>query len=198
MPMALPAIFSRSTCVTRRLWGSDGDGTQLMRSACGTITCSASRHRSPCWITCSASGLRSPHLTSPFAQWPVVHPHLFCGLLLAAAKYQTNLPIFKLKESVIRRRYSDFEWLKNELERESKIVVPPLPGKAFKRQLPFRGDDGIFEETFIENRRLGLELFINKMAGQIEGKLHINVPQVSRRPALIGHLTHDVFYYYSI
>uniref|UniRef100_UPI00358DEDD7 sorting nexin-12-like n=1 Tax=Myxine glutinosa TaxID=7769 RepID=UPI00358DEDD7 len=80
-------------------------------------------------------------------------------------RMRTNLPIFKQKESTIRRRYSDFEWLKNELERESKIVVPPLPGKALKRQLPFRADDGIFEETFIENRRLGLELFINKLAG---------------------------------
>jgi len=24
---------------------------------------------------------------------------------------QTNLPIFKLKDSCVRRRYSDFEWL---------------------------------------------------------------------------------------
>ena len=43
-----------------------------------------------------------------------------------------------------------------------QIVVPPLPGKALKRQLPFRGDDGIFEEDFIEERRKGLEQFINK------------------------------------
>lgn len=34
-------------------------------------------------------------------------------------------------------------------------MVPPLPGKALKRQLPFRGDDGIFEEEFIEDRRKG-------------------------------------------
>ncbi|XP_071402073.1 sorting nexin-12 isoform X4 [Centroberyx affinis] len=77
----------------------------------------------------------------------------------------TNLPIFKLKDSCVRRRYSDFEWLKNELERDSKIVVPPLPGKALKRQLPFRGDEGIFEESFIEERRVGLEQFINRIAG---------------------------------
>lgn len=76
--------------------------------------------------------------------------------------FQTNLPVFKVKESSVRRRYSDFEWLRNELERDSKIVVPPLPGKAWKRQLPFRGDDGIFEEDFIEERRKGLEVFINK------------------------------------
>lgn len=91
----------------------------------------------------------------------------------------------------MRRRYSDFEWLRNELERDSKvsiifnafthtlllldnfkhrnfniflfqIVVPPLPGKAWKRQMPFRGDDGIFEEDFIEDRRKGLEVFVNK------------------------------------
>ncbi|CAG0914351.1 unnamed protein product [Notodromas monacha] len=80
-------------------------------------------------------------------------------------RMRTNLPVFKLKESSVRRRYSDFEWLRNELERDSKIVVPPLPGKAWKRQLPFRGDEGIYEEEFIENRKQGLEIFINKIAG---------------------------------
>ncbi|KOB68303.1 Sorting nexin 12-like protein [Operophtera brumata] len=59
-------------------------------------------------------------------------------------RMRTNLPVFKVKESTVRRRYSDFEWLRNELERDSK---------ALKRQLPFRGDDGIFEDEFIEDRR---------------------------------------------
>ncbi|KAJ3606630.1 hypothetical protein NHX12_026151, partial [Muraenolepis orangiensis] len=77
----------------------------------------------------------------------------------------TNLPIFKMKESRVRRRYSDFEWLRAELERESKVVVPPLPGKALARQLPFRGDDGIFDDSFIEERRQALEQFLNKVAG---------------------------------
>ncbi|XP_055005517.1 sorting nexin-3 isoform X1 [Boleophthalmus pectinirostris] len=86
-------------------------------------------------------------------------------------RLKTNLPIFKLKESSVRRRYSDFEWLRTELERESKsmcffqVVVPPLPGKALFRQLPFRGDDGIFDDNFIEERRQGLEQFLNKVAG---------------------------------
>ena len=44
----------------------------------------------------------------------------------------------------------------------SQIVVPTLPGKALKRQLPFRSDDGIYEEGFIEERRTALEVFINK------------------------------------
>jgi sorting nexin-3/12 len=43
-----------------------------------------------------------------------------------------------------------------------QIVVPSLPGKAIKRQMPFRSDDGIFEEGFIEDRRKSLEHFINK------------------------------------
>jgi len=80
-------------------------------------------------------------------------------------RLKTNLPVFKHKESTVRRRYSDFEWLRVELERNSKIVVPTLPGKALKRQLPFRQDDGIFEEDFIEERRQSLEGFINKVAG---------------------------------
>lgn len=80
-------------------------------------------------------------------------------------KMRTNLPVFKVKESSVRRRYSDFEWLRNELERDSKIVVPPLPSKAWKRQMPFRNDEGIFDENFIEERRKGLEAFINKIAG---------------------------------
>ena len=76
--------------------------------------------------------------------------------------FQTNLPVFRVKESSVRRRYSDFEWLRNELERDSKIVVPALPSKAIKRQMPFRSDDGIYEEQFIEDRRSGLEGFVNK------------------------------------
>ncbi|XP_072178872.1 sorting nexin-12-like [Diadema setosum] len=93
-------------------------------------------------------------------------------------RMRTNLPVFKQKESTVRRRYSDFEFLKQELERDSKIVVPPLPGKALTKQLPFlKKGDGIFEEEFIEERRQHLEEFINKIAGhplaQNEKSLHM-------------------------
>lgn len=80
-------------------------------------------------------------------------------------KMRTNLPVFKVKESSVRRRYSDFDWLRKELERDSKIVVPQMPSKSLSKQLPFRGDDGIFEDEFVENRRKGLESFINRVAG---------------------------------
>ena len=36
-------------------------------------------------------------------------------------KMSTNLPVFRLKSSSVRRRYSDFEWLRGELERDSKV-----------------------------------------------------------------------------
>ena len=40
-----------------------------------------------------------------------------------------------------------------------QIMMPPLPGKAFVKQLPFiASDDGIFEPEFVEERRLGLEV----------------------------------------
>ena len=45
-------------------------------------------------------------------------------------------------------------------------MVPPLPSKAWKRQLPFRQDEGLFEDEFIDERRKHLETFINKVAGE--------------------------------
>jgi len=92
---------------------------------------------------------------------------------------KTNLPVFRLKDCSVRRRYSDFDWLRTELERDSKIVVPTLPGKAWERQIPafLRNNDGIFDDDFIETRRRGLEEFINKVAGhplaQNERSLHV-------------------------
>uniref|UniRef100_H0X6J8 Sorting nexin 3 n=1 Tax=Otolemur garnettii TaxID=30611 RepID=H0X6J8_OTOGA len=47
-------------------------------------------------------------------------------------RVKTNLPIFKLKESTVRRRYSDFEWLRSELERESKLTEYPLNTNYYK------------------------------------------------------------------
>lgn len=99
-------------------------------------------------------------------------------------RMRTNLPIFKHKEYSCRRRYSDFEWLKLELERDGKIVVPPLPSKAISRQVAFWSkDDGIFDDAFIEKRRQGLEEFINKIAGhplaQNERCLHMFLQEKS-------------------
>jgi len=81
-------------------------------------------------------------------------------------KVRTNLPVFRLKESSVRRRYSDFDWLRSELERSSKIMVPKLPDKAMMRQMPWVSEkDGMFAPDFVEERRDGLEVFLNKVAG---------------------------------
>ncbi|XP_064627407.1 sorting nexin-12-like [Lineus longissimus] len=92
-------------------------------------------------------------------------------------RMRTNLPVFKLKESTVRRRFSEFKWLRNELDRDSKIVVPQLPSEALKRQISLWSDDSMFDDDFIEQRRKGLEQFVNRVAGhplaQNEKCLHI-------------------------
>ncbi|KAJ9618265.1 Sorting nexin-3 [Taxawa tesnikishii (nom. ined.)] len=42
----------------------------------------------------------------------------------------TNIPSFKLRNSAVRRRYSDFEYFRDVLERESARVTIPLAGKG--------------------------------------------------------------------
>ncbi|SAM04813.1 hypothetical protein [Absidia glauca] len=70
---------------------------------------------------------------------------------------RTNLPTFKSKQSSVRRRYSDFEWLKDHLDREtSHVTIPPLPGKVFTHR---------FDDLVIEQRREGLERFLQVVAG---------------------------------
>ncbi|KAJ3362946.1 sorting nexin-3 [Allomyces macrogynus ATCC 38327] len=70
---------------------------------------------------------------------------------------RTNLPTFKHAASVVRRRYSDFEWFKYVLERECPHVnIPPLPGKVFTNR---------FSDEVIEDRRLGLERFLQIVTG---------------------------------
>ena len=57
----------------------------------------------------------------------------------------------------MRRRYSDFEWLKDALEKEStRVNIPPLPGKVFTNR---------FADEVIEARRIGLERFTQIVAG---------------------------------
>jgi len=64
----------------------------------------------------------------------------------------TNIPAFKLKQSTVRRRYSDFEHFRDMLERESaRVTIPPLPGKVFTNR---------FSDDVIEHRRDGLQSFL--------------------------------------
>jgi len=70
---------------------------------------------------------------------------------------RTNIPAFKLRHSIVRRRYSDFEAFRDILEHEStRVNIPPLPGKVFTNR---------FSDEVIESRREGLERFLSIVAG---------------------------------
>ncbi|KAJ1324302.1 sorting nexin-3/12 [Microdochium nivale] len=70
---------------------------------------------------------------------------------------RTNIPAFKLRASTVRRRYSDFEYFRDILERESaRVTIPPLPGKVFTNR---------FSDDVIEGRRAGLEKFLKIVVG---------------------------------
>jgi sorting nexin-3/12 len=70
---------------------------------------------------------------------------------------QTNIPAFKLRHSIVRRRYSDFEAFRDILENESaRVNIPSLPGKVFTNR---------FSDEVIESRREGLERFLSIVAG---------------------------------
>jgi len=70
---------------------------------------------------------------------------------------RTSIPAFKLKHSTVRRRYSDFEYFRDILERESsRVTIPPLPGKVFTNR---------FSDDVIEHRREGLERFLQIVVG---------------------------------
>ncbi|XP_022598288.1 sorting nexin-11 [Seriola dumerili] len=67
----------------------------------------------------------------------------------------TNSKAFTAKTSCVRRRYSEFVWLKKKLQKNSGLVpVPDLPGKSF---FSFSNED------FLERRRKGLQAFLDKV-----------------------------------
>ncbi|KAJ7254206.1 Phox homologous domain-containing protein [Mycena rebaudengoi] len=66
---------------------------------------------------------------------------------------QTNIPACQSRDSVARRRYSDFEAFRDILVREAiGASIPPLPGKVFTN---------LFSPAVIEARRLALEVWLN-------------------------------------
>ncbi|XP_046710470.1 sorting nexin-11 isoform X1 [Silurus meridionalis] len=67
----------------------------------------------------------------------------------------TNSKAFTAKTSCVRRRYSEFVWLKRKLQKNAGLVpVPNLPGKSF---IHFNNTD------FLEKRREGLQSFLDKV-----------------------------------
>jgi len=94
----------------------------------------------------------------------------------------TTFPEYKETTFCVRRRYSDFVWLRNHLiqrmeespkGRKKGGTIPQLPGNNFSS---FLGMSGRFEPEFIEERRQGLESFLNSVANHVicrfEAALH--------------------------
>ncbi|XP_031559150.1 uncharacterized protein LOC116295475 [Actinia tenebrosa] len=68
----------------------------------------------------------------------------------------TNSMAFALQQSKVRRRFSEFEWLRRTLAKNSSISTtpPPLPNKRVL---------GRFNQDFLEKRRAALEEFLTKV-----------------------------------
>ena len=106
------------------------------------------RHPCSCSITKSVSQVRDPqtHGLTPNSRYTTYEIAL-----------STNIPSFKLRNSSVRRRYSDFEYFRDILERESaRVTIPPLPGKVYFNK---------FDDAIIEERRKGLERFLKIVVG---------------------------------
>ena len=67
----------------------------------------------------------------------------------------TNRPSFSYGQFSVVRRYSDFEWLLDQLGNSYPgIIIPPVPEKQAV---------GRFSPDFVEQRRRGLERFIARI-----------------------------------
>ncbi|KAJ2732588.1 Sorting nexin-3 [Coemansia sp. BCRC 34962] len=70
----------------------------------------------------------------------------------------TNIPLFKLEHSLVKRRYSDFVWLRKQLTKESeRVTLPPLPPKVFFYQS--------LAKDVLKLRQEKLQIFLQIIAG---------------------------------
>ncbi|XP_043106507.1 sorting nexin-30 isoform X2 [Puntigrus tetrazona] len=73
---------------------------------------------------------------------------------------KTTRTEFDLPEYSVRRRYQDFDWLRNKLEESQPThLIPPLPEKFVMKGVVDR-----FSEEFVETRRKALDKFLKRVA----------------------------------
>jgi sorting nexin-1/2 len=88
-------------------------------------------------------------------QPPIKHESGFAEHMVYSIDVHCTTGVLNSTESVSHRRYSDFEWLRLRLLEDSMgRVVPPLPPKKYF---------GRFEKEFLDERRTGLEDFLNRL-----------------------------------
>lgn len=100
--------------------------------------------------------------TQPFLKVSVTDPVKMGTGVQAYVSYRvitkTNMPEYRGPEKIVIRRYSDFVWLHERLAEKNKgIFIPPLPEKSAVEKFRFSAE-------FIELRRRGLDVFINRIA----------------------------------
>ncbi|KAK2820706.1 hypothetical protein Q5P01_023665 [Channa striata] len=104
----------------------------------------------------------------------------------------TNSKAFTAKTSCVRRRYSEFVWLKKKLQKNAGLVpVPNLPGKSF---FSFGNED------FLEKRRKGLQAFLDKVVNTTvclsDSQLHLflqtQLPVGHIQDCVQGHTPYSV------
>ncbi|XP_021420664.1 uncharacterized protein LOC110491501 [Oncorhynchus mykiss] len=104
----------------------------------------------------------------------------------------TNSKAFTAKTSCVRRRYSEFVWLKKRMQKNTGLVpVPDLPTK------PFFSSSG---EDFLEKRRKGLQSFLDKVCSMTvclsDSQLHLflqtQLPVGHIRDCVQGHTPYTV------
>mmetsp|Transcript_19663 Transcript_19663/g.27429 ORF Transcript_19663/g.27429 Transcript_19663/m.27429 type:complete len:151 (+) Transcript_19663:73-525(+) len=76
----------------------------------------------------------------------------------------TTFPEYKEKEFSVRRRYREFVWLRNHLkdklnEKGKRLTLANLPGNTWGSLV----GAGRFDPEFVEERRKGLEEFLNSV-----------------------------------
>ncbi|XP_061353447.1 sorting nexin 1 isoform X1 [Gastrolobium bilobum] len=114
----------------------------------------------------SSQSPRSPSSSQPFLSVSVTDPVKLGNGVQAYISYRvitkTNFPEYQGPEKIVIRRYSDFVWLRDRLfEKYKGIFIPPLPEKSAVEK--FR-----FSTEFIEMRRQGLDIFVNRIASHHE------------------------------
>ncbi|KMT06744.1 hypothetical protein BVRB_7g159050 [Beta vulgaris subsp. vulgaris] len=113
----------------------------------------------------SSQSPRSPQ-SHPFLSISVSDPVKLGNGVQAYISYRvlskTNLPDYQGPEKIVIRRYNDFVWLRDRLfERYKGIFIPPLPEKSAVEKFRFSAE-------FIEMRRQGLDIFVNRIASHPE------------------------------
>jgi len=94
----------------------------------------------------------------------------------------TTFPEYKQKEFSVRRRYKDFVWLRNHLkdklnEKGKRLTLANLPGNTVSSFL----GPGRYDDQFIEERRKGLEEFLNSVVNHPFFKVRKSIARLPSR-----------------